>query len=211
MAAQKSEDVLDLSLVIALDVSDSVSDKEYDLMRNGLANALDSADVANAIRSGAHGTIAVSIVHWSGFQEQDVRIGWSQVSSRKDLSRLAKQIREMRRRYLGGATDIGGLIDFAKTLIVAGPYASTRNVIDIAGDGTNNVNQSPKIDSDAAVTAGITINGLAVTNKTDTLAEYYSEFVIGGRDAFVENAVDYLSFERAMLRKLVREIQTLFT
>ncbi len=211
LAAWQSRGEIDLALVIALDVSASVTEHEYDLMRHGVANALDTSKVAVAVGSGTHGAIAISILQWSGFQEQDIKTDWTYVSSRDDLSGLAGKIREMQRRYIGGATDIGGMIDFTKDMIVSAPFESPRKIIDVAGDGTNNVNRSPKIDSDAAAAIGITINGLAVTDKTDGLVRYYTDFVIGGRSAFVEKADDYTSFERAMLRKLVREIQTLFT
>ncbi len=211
LTAWQSRGEIDLALVIALDVSASVTEHEYDLMRHGVANALDTSEVAVAIGSGTHGAIAISVLQWSGFQEQDIKIDWTYVSSRDDLSGLAGQINEMPRRYIGGATDIGGMIDFAKGMIVSTPFESPRKIIDVAGDGTNNVNHSPKIDSDAAAAIGITINGLAVTNKTDDLVRYYTDFVIGGRGAFVEKAIDYTGFKHAMLRKLVREIQTLFT
>ena len=39
-----------------------------------------------------------------------------------------------------------------------------------------------------------------------TLARYYQEFVIQGPGAFVERADDYADFERAMRRKLLREL-----
>jgi hypothetical protein len=56
------------------------------------------------------------------------------------------------------------------------------------------------------VEAGTKINALAIAATTSTLAGYYRDKVIGGTGAFVETAADYSAFERAMLRKLVREI-----
>jgi hypothetical protein len=59
---------------------------------------------------------------------------------------------------------------------------------------------------------GITINALAIvgTNSDATsppgLANYYGDNVIGGAGAFVETAASYSAFERAMRRKLLREI-----
>ena len=80
-----------------------------------------------------------------------------------------------------------------------------RRVIDFAGDGPNNVNYAPDRERDRAVEAGTTINALAIA-ATSSLADYYRDKLIGGAGAFVEAASDYRAFDRAMRRKLVREI-----
>ena len=54
--------------------------------------------------------------------------------------------------------------------------------------------------------AGITVNGLVVGANVATLGRYYQQFVIQGPGAFVEAADDYADFERAMRRKLLREL-----
>jgi len=219
---------VDLLLVIALDVSGSVDAVEFDLQREGLARALESPQVAEAIAGGVNGSIAVIVVQWSGFLEQTVKIDWMRLSNLGALSRLAEEVRRMRRRYDDGATDIGGAIEYCQRLIAAAPISGTRRVIDIAGDGANNVNYSPHLERDRVVELGITINALAIgvigsgttadttstTTSTTTaasttspgLADYYRERVIGGAGAFVEMAADYGAFERAMRRKLLREI-----
>lgn len=197
---------VDLLLVIALDVSGSVNKGEFDLQREGLTRALASPQVAEAIAGGVNGTIAVTVVQWSGFIEKAVKVDWVRVSNARDLSRLADAIRQMTRRYDDGATDIGGALKFCQKLFAAAPYFGVRRVIDIAGDGRNNVNYSPHFERDRVVEAGTTINALAIAAATSTLADYYRDKVIGGSGAFVETATDYGAFERAMLRKLVREI-----
>ena len=200
-----SSDV-DLLLVIALDVSGSVDKGEFNLQREGLTRALASPQVAEAIVGGVNGSIAVTVVQWSGFIEKTVNVGWVRVSNARDLSRLADAVRQMTRRYDDGATDIGGAISFCQKLFASAPYFGMRRVIDIAGDGRNNVNYSPHLERDRVVEAGTTINALAIAAATSTLADYYRDKVIGGPGAFVETATDYSAFERAMLRKLVREI-----
>ena len=74
---------------------------------------------------------------------------------------------------------------------------------------------------DAALSAGATINGLAIfnrraasqggylalhTNPPGGLAKYYRDNVIGGPGAFVVPIDDFNSFDEAMIRKLVSEI-----
>ncbi len=203
---------VDLLLVIALDVSGSVDQGEFDLMREGLARALDSPPVAAAIASGVNGSIAVNVVQWSGFIEKDVKVDWLRVSNADDLARLADKVRRMTRRYQDGATDIGGTLEFCQRLFAAAPVSGPRRVIDIAGDGTNNVNYSPHLERDRIVELGITINALAIVGTSSDatsppgLAYYYRDNVIGGAGAFVETAASYSAFERAMRRKLLREI-----
>lgn len=200
---------VDLALVIALDVSYSVDPVEYDLMRKGLAFALDSQEVEEALLSGPLGAVQVCIVQWSGFQEQVVKVNWTRIANRADLATLARKAQTMTRRYTGGATDISGALDYCWKLLKNAPATSGRQVIDLAADGTNNVNFPPNIERDLIVADGITINGLAVTNEVDNLVSYFETVIIGGNGAFVEVAAEYTDFEDAMRRKLAREIQAL--
>ena len=200
---------VDLALVLALDVSYSVNAQEFLLMRNGLASALDTTEVEKALLTGWNGAIFVSVVQWSGFQEQAIKINWTRVTNRADLTALANKIRKMTRRYTGGATDIGGALKYCRELVLSAPVKSTSKVIDLAADGTNNVNFTPSFERDITVASGITINGLAITNTVDGLVGYFKNSIIGGNGAFVEVAAEYTDFEHAMRRKLTREIQAL--
>ena len=197
---------VDVVLIIAIDVSASVDRDEYQLMREGLARALTTRQVARAIARGRTGAIGVSVVQWSGYTEQKIKVGWTRVSSAGDLLAVAGKVRTMARRYKGGATDIGGAIAYCRAMILSAPFKTTRMVIDMAGDGTNNVNRSPHFERDKTIAPGIVINGLAVTAGADALAGYYRRYVAGGNGSFVETARGYGDFERAMVRKLVREI-----
>jgi hypothetical protein len=204
--ARAADKGVDLVLLLALDVSASVDESEYELVRNGLANALALPETADLVAAGKHGAIGVAVMQWSGFQEQTVKINWIRLTSRRDFVQLANRIRRMSRRYKGGATDIGGAIKKSRELIIAAPFVASRKVIDLAADGTNNVNISPEFERDKTVSSGITINGLAVVGEAFVLVEYFERFIIGGNGAFVEKARDYDSFETAMRRKLLREI-----
>ena len=77
---------VDLLLVIALDVSGSVDTGEFDLQREGLSRALESPQVAGAIAGGVNGSIAVTVVQWSGFIEKMVKVDWVRVSNASDLT-----------------------------------------------------------------------------------------------------------------------------
>ena len=200
---------VDVAIVIALDVSASVSPGEFDLMREGLARAVTSPEVTNAITHGQTGAIALSVVQWSGFTEQKTKINWFRASNIAELSAIAEKIRTMPRRYDGGATDIGGALEFSRNLALKIPYPATRLVIDLVGDGPNNVNYAPDRERDITLKTGIVINGLAIVGEVPILVDYFKDFIIGGDGAFVEKTSDFDGFERAMRRKLVREIGAL--
>jgi hypothetical protein len=57
---------VDLQLVLAVDVSGSVSDERFKLQQQGYAQAFRSWRVLEAIRSGSARAIAVTMTHWTG-------------------------------------------------------------------------------------------------------------------------------------------------
>jgi hypothetical protein len=69
-----------------------------------------------------------------------------------------------------------------------------------------NLGPPPAAARDAIVTAGITINGLAILSAEPWLEDYYRHNVIGGAGAFVLAADDFHSFADAMFRKLAVEV-----
>ena len=91
-------------------------------------------------------------------------------------------------------------------------YASVQAIADATvaggGDGSNTHLPDVAAERDAAVAAGITINGLPILSREEDIENYYRDRVIGGSNAFTEVAVDYQSFPSAMLRKLLREIRS---
>ena len=203
----RSTQTVDLVLVLALDVSDSVNRREFDLQRTGLVRAFRHPDLVAAIQGGRTGRIAVTIVQWSGFQDQSVTVPWRVIADKAGADAFANRIADMPRSFPNGYTHIAGAIRYATRLIRAAPFMARRSVIDISGDGENNVNVPPHAARDAAVRAGITINGLAIVNETPHLVQYYERNVIGGPGAFVLKADDYETYTDAILRKLLREIK----
>jgi hypothetical protein len=85
-----------------------------------------------------------------------------------------------------------------------------RQVIDISGDGPNNVGQTVDVVRDRAVEAGIIINGLAIMLRPSggpvMLDEYYADCVIGGPGSFVLPVHQIEDFATAVRRKLVLEV-----
>ena len=202
-AASGGERVVDLELVLAVDVSASVSPAEFDLQRHGLAEAFRDPTVQAAI-AGGNG-IAVALVYWAGDLEQRMVVAWSLVSDAATATEFADRI-ETTERGFAGKTAIGEAMAFAAQSTAANAYSGDRVVIDISGDGWTNTGRTSRHIRDRVVASGITINGLAILDEVQTLVTHYRDNVVGGPGSFVASASDSSDFVRAIRLKLIREI-----
>ncbi|PMB03296.1 hypothetical protein CEN49_23655 [Fischerella thermalis CCMEE 5273] len=82
-------------------------------------------------------------------------------------------------RPFSGSTGIANAIDFAVNLLNTNDYDGTRRVIDISGDGIENVSSDDglKTARDNAVQAGIIINGLPILTGDPDLDDYYQRMI----------------------------------
>jgi hypothetical protein len=80
-SAAGEKPVADLELVLAGDVSGSMTEEELRLQREGLAAAFHDPQVLNAIRSGPLGRIAVTYVEWAGPGEQWIVVPWTMIAN----------------------------------------------------------------------------------------------------------------------------------
>ncbi len=190
--------------MLAVDNSLSVNQREYDLQIRGIADGFRDPDVVNAILS--HDGVAISIVLWSNHRQQETGIRWTLLDSMESVLAFADRVAAVRRIEVSGGTGLGSALAYALRSIDANRFAGERRVIDVSGDGQNNMGVSPAEIRDRAVALGVTVNGLAILDEEPWLDRYYAASVIGGPGAFLEVAADYDSFARAMRRKLRREI-----
>jgi hypothetical protein len=215
-AAHAVEEV-DLLLVLSSDVSRSIDAPKFKLQRDGYAAAIANPRVIEAIRSGALGKIAVTLVEWSGVGAQKIVIDWSIIRDEASAKDFSAQIVEAPRAF-ADRTSISGGIDFAMAQLARAPYQASRRTIDVSGDGTNNSGRDVSDARDEALAKGVTINGLVIlserpmswnadhTNPPGGLDNYYRHNVIGGPGSFVMVAENFNSFGQAILNKLIAEI-----
>ena len=196
-------DAAGLALVLATDVSGSVTADTYLLQMDGIAQAFEDRRVGEAIA--AAGGVAVLLLQWSGPDEDIVSIPWTRLSDAADAGRFAMRVRHARRSSRG-LTAIGPAILAAMREFDRLPQPPGRRVIDVSGDGMANFGVAPALARDAAAAAGITVNGLAVLTHEPWLEGYYRREVIGGPGAFVVTASRTASFAAAMRKKLALEI-----
>ena len=193
-----------LALVLAVDVSESVSTERYVLQHDGIARAFENPDLIDKIVA-APGGVEVLVIEWSDPDKIAVTVGWTRVTSQIGALAFAKAVRATKRSS-HGLTAIGSAMLAAAAAFDHVPEPAGHRVIDISGDGIANFGVSPVTARDALVKAGITINGLAILSEEPWLDDYYRQNVIGGPAAFCLVAKDFESFAEAMLRKLVQEV-----
>lgn len=197
---------VDLNLVLAIDCSYSVDNREFALQVNGMAEAFRDPEIVQAIAAGPRGSIAVSVVQWSDAAHQQVALPWSIIASPSDAEAVAARLAALPRLLEDGGTSITAMMRFGVRVLRDSPVIAARQVIDIAADGRNNNGGSPRAARNDAAEMGIAINGLAILNEVPTLDRYFEQRIIVGPGSFVIVANDYASYAKAIKRKLLREI-----
>lgn len=206
---QSSAGQVDVELVLAVDVSRSMDYEEVRIQREGYAAALRHPDFINAVRGGLIGKIAIAYFEWAGVVDKASVIDWEVIETADDAEAFARKV-EARPVSTQRRTSISAAIVEGATMLVSNNLQGMRQVIDISGDGPNNVGQPVDVVRDRAVEAGIIINGLSIMVRPSggplMLDDYYADCVIGGPGSFVLPVHRMEDFATAVRRKLVLEV-----
>lgn len=204
---------VDVELLLAVDVSRSMTPAELEIQRRGYAAALGSDPVYAAIAQGLIGRVALAYVEWAGAASQTVIVPWTLIETRADAQAVAERLSA---RFTTGMrrTSISGLLTYGAEAFDLNEFNGLRKVIDVSGDGPNNMGAPVTAARDAALARGITINGLPLMTRDALSARwgipdldiYYARCVIGGPGAFVIPVTSWDQFAAAVRRKLVLEI-----
>jgi hypothetical protein len=231
-AAEGAKSDVDLKLVLAVDVSDSMSRDELRLQREGYVSTFRDPRVARAIASGEFGRIAILYLEWAGPYHHHVVRPWTVLTTLEDSAAFADLLAiepivtdpyaSNRAMSLGNSLDqetsISASLLFALQMFRDRRFRSNRQVIDISGDGTNNSGPPLAMIRNLLMSEGIIINGLPLTwsaaDNADSmtffgkssLERYYEACVIGGPGAFSILVNDISRFQEALRLKLVTEI-----
>jgi hypothetical protein len=214
-AAQQTPDtVVDLELVLLADATGSIDPQEIRFQRQGYAQAMTDPRVLDAIASGPYGRIAVAYVEWANHASQDVVVDWMVIDGPEAAGTFATRLEAAPRRAFG-RNAIGAALLKGVDMIETNRFEGFRRVIDLSADSANNWNGPPiEAGRQAALAAGITINGLAVLCRgcvSGRAADYdletaFEERLIGGAGAFVVTADGDAAFADAVRAKLILEI-----
>lgn len=204
LSAAPAEAACRLALLLALDVSSSVDAQEYDLQRKGLAAALNAPDIRHAILASDE-AVALAVYEWSGRHREKLHLDWTFLRNDADITRAAATLADMERETSEFPTALGFALGYGAQVMARAPDC-TRKVIDVSGDGINNQGFAPALAYKHFPFHDITVNGLVILGHDTTVLRHYREEVLYGPGAFLEVADGFEDFQRAMERKLFREI-----
>jgi hypothetical protein len=202
----------------------------FKLQLEGIASALEDAEVVKTISSGPNGHILFSMVTWS--TNADIAVPWTKIANASDAREVAERVRALPRSWTGGeATCVASMFQFVREkLLIQVRGKALRHVVDVSGDGPDNCGGGPDVRTarDKVVAAGVTVNGLPILDGAysgddvtvagwrvnagkpsvagQELKAWYSDNVRGGPGSFVLPAQGFADFARAIRRKFVMEI-----
>jgi hypothetical protein len=209
-AAEAQTEKADLALVLAVDVSGSVTKERYALQMEGIARAFEDPAVQAAILSGPHRAIFATLVEWS--DRATDAVPWTLIASADAARAFAASIRRAPRADDRFTCMAAALNVIGGKVLPFLPAPAQRTIVDVSGDGHDNCNPATKIDivRDALVATGVTINGLPILegDEAKTLESWYRDHVVGGPGAFLAPALGFKDFGRAMRRKFLVEISS---
>lgn len=207
------------ALALGLDVSGSVDADEYRLQLDGLATALNSADVQDVLFIQPDAPIQILVYEWSGPQDQSIVVPWTPIITAADLAQVTTTLRGHPRVPAAPTTAVGS------AMLAGFGYLEQRGTcwkrtLDLSGDGQTNTGPRPQDISQERTPTGVIVNGLVIGSgdmrgdderfaDIKELSSYYSSYVVRGPGSFVEVALGFEDYAAAMERKLLRELASL--
>lgn len=208
----------DANIVTAIDISDSVSPLEIRLQIAGVAGAIRTHDVLQAIEAGQHGRVGFAVFAWSHDGAYPMLVSWTLIASSTDAISVSDQLanrlrladeaearRQSKMHHTGRLTDISAAVAHAAELLRTTPFIARRSVVNIISDGMDNRGDGPRQARDALIHEGGTINGV-VLGGDPVVIEYFRQHIVGGPGAFVLSAHDADTIVRLFVRKLRSDI-----
>ncbi len=176
-------------LVFLVDRSNSIDDGELRLQREAYVRLLSDPQVIDAL-----GPTQVAIIEFDS--DTHLMVNWT------DAATAARRYRRNATSGQRGQTGIGAALARAVQMLADKPG---RLVVDISGDGEENVNKwQLKRARAAAAKLAVEVNGLAIPSKRHPeLSAYYSRYVANGFVVQVERGGDFYG---ALKRKLLFEV-----
>ena len=201
---------VDLALVLLTDVSRSMDDREYAMVKEGYKAAFADPEVVKAILDNSKG-VAVAYVEFSGRDEFTVVKGWDMLTDAASARSFGDAV-AIAPRTSSGNTALAPSIKKAVEMLTADASGSSRRVIDVASDHLWDGGRAATV-RDAAVAAGITINALPIIDTrpigtfdgrmsyaewgSESGVDFYRNYVIGGPGSFLVEVHDYARVRRS--------------
>lgn len=211
---------VDLALVLLNDVSSSMDEEEYEMIKDGYRAAFSDPEVIAALKVNTGG-VAVAYVEFSGRDDIQLVRGWEVLTDEASARAFGNAVAITPRTSAGDTALFAGLAGAAQ-LLRDGDFGTARLVIDIASDHPTDFGRAAAV-RDQAVADGITINALPIVGGgggssdggkfyssggrgVGGIAGFYRSYIIGGPGSFVVEARNYEAFGEALKRKLLLEL-----
>lgn len=199
----------DVALVLSIDASGSIDDREFLLQQNGYAAAFRDPLVQVALD--AAGVVDVAAVIWGDSDFAPQIIPFHRIEGASDAARFGDRLGSIPRRTTGN-TGLGSGLDHALNLLDDPSVCAARKIIDVSGDGRQVYFRgrlgmvTPVHARKRAEAMGVTINALAILSDEPELEAYFRKSVVTGAGAFVARAEGFHDFADILIEKLVREL-----
>jgi Ca-activated chloride channel homolog len=202
----------DANIVTGLDFSGSIEPRDAHVQIDGMAMAIRSPQIIAAIKNGNHGRIGFAVFVWAD-GNYPILLTWRLIGSQADALAVAQEVSDQLNALLGsdtlvrlGAlTDLSGALDYGSGMLDAAPFATNHRIVNIIGNGLDNVGEGARPARDRVVAQGITINAVAL-GQDRTIFNYFKRDVIGGPESFALMADDPEMLVEVLARKFVTEI-----
>jgi hypothetical protein len=214
-AGRAQTPAVDVNVVTAVDISESVAATDMRRQIAALAAAVRAPEFMAAIRRGGEGRIGFAMFVWHN--DQIAVVPWTPIATERDAEAVARLIEERTRvdvhreargasgRYIGRLTDLSRAIDHAAALLDVAPFSARRDVVNIVGNGNDNMGELAARARDRLVARGSVVNGV-VPRSDPAVLDYYRTEVAGGAGAFVLTAEDGEALAELMRRKFLADL-----
>jgi hypothetical protein len=211
--ARASEPAVDVSIVTAIDISDSVPVAEVRAGLAALAAAIRAPEFLGAVGRGRQGRVRLAVFAWH-HQRYEI-LPWTEVGSPAEAEAAARGVErrievnvdvEARRAdgsFIGRLTDLSRALDHAGALSEGS--GAGRVVVNVVGNGADNMGEPAAPARDRLLAAGATVNGLVFGGDAG-VAGYFRSEVAGGAGSFVIAAGGPEGLAEAMRRKLILDL-----
>jgi hypothetical protein len=202
----------DANIVTGLDFSGSIEPRDARVQIDGMTMAIRSPQIIAAIKNGNHGRIGFAVFVWAD-GNYPILLTWRLIGSAEEATAVAQDVgialnallgsRTLAK--LGALTDLSGAMEYGGEMLRTAPFTTNHRIVNIIGNGIDNVGEGARPARDRVVAQGITINGVAL-GRDQTIFNYFKRDVIGGPESFALMADDPEMLVEVLARKFVTEI-----